>query len=812
MSISKIIIGRTQNYSAAIKAQEIVRNEAFKGCSNIILKSPVSLEPKYSLYSEWTDPTHKQNEPHLYLDNFDHLAIKRFNCRIALDHELQWYRAERFLKILSTLNTCVGFEIIGNSTLINFCFFVREKDKDILQNAFKGELINCSLYESNDEQSYQGNIFFYDFFPNTPYHHLQTESKELQISPYESFIRSIHELPETESGFLQVIFQPTRNNWQQNVEKLTDIEFLAKSINDPYSPTRIIQPPSSELKNLANKIETKAHNDKPFYFASLRAGIITSQSHFNAWPFVSCIGLIQRGKRPFDFLTEQEYQKRLDQKTINEMFHYCLTYRPGFLLNSSELTSLIHIPTIKDFVDQEIAIDVLEKLRLHSTPLTKESDIIIGTGWVDNDPFPIAIDEITRSKSIHIIGKPGTGKTTLLENMILQDIKQEKGLIFLDPHGDSVNRLLELIPEDKIDSTIYLNFGDPDWIPLWNPLQIVSKQYIGRAADDLVTSIKNIVQSHSWGDRLEHILRNCFYGLLHLDNSNFFDLLILLEHKQTANSYRKRNLINDILEELDDEVARLFWTRDYDKYRREDFNPPLHKLSKLLTSNITISNMLTQSENRINFNEIMKENKYLLVDLSNLGSEAKSIMGSFLLAFLHTTFLARNMIKSEHRELFSIYCDEAYKFTPDALEDMLVESRKFGVNLTLAHQYLNQFSSSQQDALSSTGTTIIFNTDLTDARLLIKNLQEKVAVKDINTLAVGEAIAKINTDILKVNTTAPQIIQNNNFKDEIINNSHKLYYRSKGELKISSKPLKKTDADLDNLLGSEKQFIYEEFE
>jgi len=811
MSIVKTIIRRSQNYSATIQAQEMVRNEAFKGCSKELSTVPVCLEPKFSSYPEWIDSNQDQNESYRHLENSNPLRIKRFNCRIGLDHELQWFRSERFLKAISTVNAWVGFEIIGNSKLIEFRFLIHEKDEDILKNAFKGELINCSLNESNDEQSYQGNVFFYDFLPTTPYHHLQTEPKELHISPYESFIRSIHELPESESGFLQVIFQPTHNNWQQNVERLTDIEFLSKTINDPYSPTRVIQPPSSELKNMANKIETKAHNDKPFYSTVLRAGIITNKTHFNAWPFVSCIGLIQRGGRPFEFLTEQDYKKRFDQKTINEMFRYGLTYRPGFLLNSSELTSLVHLPSITDYIDQKMKIDILEKLRLHNKPLTNDSDIIIGTGWVDNAPFPISIDEITRGKSIHIIGKPGTGKTTLLENMILQDINHNKGLVFLDPHGDSVNRLLELIPEDKIDSTIYLNFGDPNWIPLWNPLQIMNKEYIGRASDDLVSSIKNIVQSHSWGDRLETILRNCFYALLHLNNSNFFDLLVLLDHNQKTNSSRKQNLIRDILEELDDEVARLFWIRDYEKYRREDFNPPLHKLSKLLTSNITISTMLTQSENRIHISEIMEANRYLLVDLSNLGSETKSIMGSFLLAFFHTTFLSRNIIKPEQRKLFSIYCDEAYKFTPDALEDMLVESRKFGVNLTLAHQYLNQFSSNQKDALSSTGTTIIFNIDLTDARYLIKDLQEKVTVKDISTLAIGEAIAKINSDILKVNTTKPQIIQNNNFKDEIIRRSHNLYYSSKKE-NVSTKSRNKPEADLSNVLGSGKQFKFDEFE
>ena len=298
--------------------------------------------------------------------------------------------------------------------------------------------------------------------------------------------------------------------------------------------------------------------------------------------------------------------------------------------------------------------------------------------------------------------------------------------------------------------SVYLDFGDPDWIPLWNPVRRVPQQNIGRTADDLVASIKSIVKSNAWGDRLEHLLRNGFYALLHLENANFLDLLTLFEQSKNKDNEKRRTLKKRILGAVENEVAKMFWERHYEGYRREDFAPPLHKLSKLLTSDETVSLMLTQSENRLDFNEIMESQKILLLDLSNLGMDSRGILGCFLLAFLYNTCLFRNKIDPAKRKEFSIYCDEAHKLTTDTLEDMIVESRKFGVNLTLAHQFLKQFKPSQRDALSSMGSTIIFNIDVIDARHLAKDLQNKVAPEVLSTLKTGEAIARIHTDIIKI--------------------------------------------------------------
>ena len=198
-----------------------------------------------------------------------------------------------------------------------------------------------------------------------------------------------------------------------------------------------------------------------------------------------------------------------------------------------------------------------------------------------------------------------------MENMILQDIEENHGVAVIDPHGDTINRLLKLIPQEKIKSTIYIDFGDSDWIPIWNPLKRVPGQSIGRTADDLVSSFKSIIKSNAWGDRLEHLLRNGFNGLLHLDDSTFYDLLIVFEQSKNL-SREKRILTNLIKDAIDNPVAKRFWDKDFSSYRRDDFTPPHHKLSKLLNSDESVSLMLTQPDNYLDFKNIMDSGKILL--------------------------------------------------------------------------------------------------------------------------------------------------------------------------------------------------------
>jgi hypothetical protein len=230
--------------------------------------------------------------------------------------------------------------------------------------------------------------------------------------------------------------------------------------------------------------------------------------------------------------------------------------------------------------------------------------------------------------------------------------------------------------------------------------------------------------------------------------------------------------------------------------------------------------MLSQPESRFNFRKIMDEGKILLIDLSNMDTSVKQVLGCFILSLLHLNALSRSNLPIEDRKQFHIHCDEAHQFVTDTLETLIAETRKYKVSISLSHQYLSQFGKKKTDALSTVGSSLIFNLDKRDAQYLIKDLQEKVEVEELVSLERGEAIARIGSDIVRIRTRPPLKPLTPNFKDRIIKESRYKYYKPVREVHqwIRNRgdrwnkpfsPLTSSFAKNDN--GELKEFIYDEF-
>ena len=269
---------------------------------------------------------------------------------------------------------------------------------------------------------------------------------------------------------------------------------------------------------------------------------------------------------------------------------------------------------------------------------------------------------------------------------------------------------------------------------------------------------------------------------------------------------------------VDNEVVRQFWVYDYEKYSKDDFGPPKNKLSKLMVSN-SVSLMLSQPESLFNFREVMDEGKILLVNLSGIGSKVRGILGCFILSLLHLAALSRSNVAIHQRKQFHIHCDEAHRFMTDTLEDLIAETRKYGVSLSLAHQYMSQFGNRKTDAFSSVGSTIIFNVDNRDASYLTKDLQKKVKAEDLISLELGEAIVRIGTEIVRCRMRPPGSISPNNFRTSIIDESRKKYCRPahlvrkwiKSRNDRWNKPFSPLSEIPRGPNGEVKEFVYDEF-
>jgi len=786
MSIEQALIAQAQPYVVAAKLRSIIGEEIRKGCSPDLSENTVSLEPCFDPLWEVGDRLEIGAKP---LWTIEHPVPKedliRLQVWISPEHDFNWVHSERFVKQLQAVSYRLGFEVIGNQAGIILGFLIHQRDLPMVSAAFHGEFEQCELTPAktnplNDltNQSWQ-DVLFRDYLPPSPYSHLFSRPQELQISPLTPFITALSTIDPSVLGIYQVLLQPVspNHNWHRNVEILLDMEYAAKLQNEMrFSQKYSQQSPSGDLHHMAGEVENKAHNDKPFYAMALRLAVVGGGEKGKALlsALSTFMGLFQHGGRPLGYLTEREYVEILSLEQVQGMFLQGLTYRPGFLVNSQELTGPVHIPALASDDSITVPIEPLSTLSVRNCELL--TGTYVGNCLYAGTSQKVCIPPGVRNHHTHVIGASGFGKSTTIENMILEDIHEGAGVGVLDPHGDMVERLLCLIPEEHVEKTIYFNPADRDWVPLWNPLKKIQGQDIGRIANDLVTAIKSFVDG--WGDRLENILRNMIFGLLHLAEGTFLDISNLLHNKSKTNEI----VVREILKVIENPSARQFWEHDYKRYGNSELSPPINKLSKLLISG-PVSLMLSQPENRFNFRNIMDQGHILLVNLSNMGLTVRQVLGCFILSNLQLSALSRSDMPIHERKQFHVYCDEAHNFLTDSLETSIAETRKFGVNLLLAHQYLGQVNAKKRDAMSTVGTSVIFKLNLKDADYFKNFLQGKVKSEELVALGVGEAIVRIGADIVKIKTRPPLAIPETHFRDQIIEQSRRKFCKPASEVK-----------------------------
>ena len=780
MSIEKAIITRARPHILAAKAQEMFQQEISKGCSPEIASTPVALEPSYHPISRIQDLLTIRTETDFVAEPIPPSnELIRFQVWLSPEEQFNWLSSELFLKQLSTISHRVAFEVVGNEDKIQLQFLVHQGDLPIIQTAFRSQFERCELFPVSDDLL-KGldldpleNIIFWDFFPPPPYSHLLTQPDEIQVSSYKPLIAALMEINPPGIGFYQALLQPVRpeHYWHQNVEGLLDLEYSTKLLNGLQTPQKHLQQvPSGDLREMAKDVECKAHNDKPFYSVAIRVGMISGKEFgdSNLKAISTFLSVFQHGGRPLEYITEREYRRVIPSERIMDMFLLGAAYRPGFLVNSAELAGLVHIPPVGILEYREPPMAILETLPVRNNDLHKGTPI--GTCEYAGVKSPVCMPLMARSRSTHIIGRPGTAKSTTMARMILDDIDNGMGVAVLDPHGDLIEDLLCLIKEEHVEKTIYFDPGNHDHVPLWSPLRRSRGQDVTRTADDLVAAFKSVVTG--WGDRLEHLLRHGLYALLQLPGSTLLDLSDLLRR----GSEESECLRKEIIKVVDNQTALRFWQKDFLNYSNEALGPPKHKLSKLLVSG-TVALMLSQPENVIDFRRIMDEGMIFLADLSTIGSEVREILGCFILSLFHLAALGRSDTPMEKRKQFFMHVDEAHRFLTPAMEDLISETRKFNASLTLAHHYFSQFGTKKIDALSSVGTTIIMNVDGKDARYLTKDLNGLAQSEDLINLKLGQAIARIGTDIVKVKLSGPLEIPKRHFRDAIIERSYRHYYK-----------------------------------
>lgn len=349
-----------------------------------------------------------------------------------------------------------------------------------------------------------------------------------------------------------------------------------------------------------------------------------------------------------------------------------------------------------------------------------------------------------RRRHMYILGKSGMGKSTLLENMILQDIYNGHGVCFLDPHGDSATYILDRIPSFRQNDVIYVNPSDTDFPIGLNMLENNRGEEAFLIASGMMAVFSRI-WAGMWSSRMEYILNNTLLALLETPGNTLLAVVRLL----TDNDFRKK-----IVGNVTDPLVKNFWNKEFagfnDKYRTEAIAPILNKIGQFFSTDL-VRNILGQPKSTIDMRDIMDNKKIFIVNLSKgrLGEDNSNLLGSLIVTKLQLAAMSRVDMPESVRADFYLYVDEFQNFTSDSFATILSEARKYRLNLILAHQYISQLTESGNEKIrnaifGNVGTMVSFRVGSDDGAVLEKEFEPVFQSQQLINLNARQVALKMS--------------------------------------------------------------------
>ncbi len=414
-----------------------------------------------------------------------------------------------------------------------------------------------------------------------------------------------------------------------------------------------------------------------------------------------------------------------------------------------------------------------------------------------------------RLQHIYVIGKTGTGKSTLLENMAIQDIINDEGVCFIDPHGNSASRILEYVPKHRIDDVLYFAPFDIDFPVAFNILEDVGYEKRHLAADSIMSVFKHIWKD-AWSSRMEYILQNTLLALLEYPNTTLLDI-----NRMLINTEFRREVVLSV----SDPIVKRFWMEEFagysDRYAQEATPAIQNKIGQFI-SNPLVRNIVGQSKSSFDLQEFMEERKILIVNLSKgqLGEQNTALLGSLITAKIYLEAMARATQDISDRPPFYVYVDEFQNVVNSSFESMLSEARKYRVPLVLAHQYIDQLDAhTRASVFGNVGTTIVFNVGPQDAEILEPIFTPSFKAQELNSLAVQEIALSLLIDgeaaqPFLAKTLPPIEHPPYNFKNQILEASRRQYVRSRRGVEefIAEIDRKRGSANIQKLNHNARQY------
>lgn len=659
-----------------------------------------------------------------YLKRKDRAVL---SVKIQLSNEQKENAMDDFLRSLHRLipnDTLFSLEMVSSDQFLHFYMVVPKIQKNIFESQLYAQFPDAEVEDAEDYLAeLSGNTAFIqlDFkrtstFPFKTYHDLDEDLLK-NLSAVLSKIDS------KEKVYLQLVLKRTGSRfWQRGFSAFYYDLFGKKSESSP----------------------TNWKLSQDLYMGKLRLAYSSGNQTISEAKLKSLIGLFKTVKGPFNEIKRKTF--KFLPEDLKKSFRARL-FEKGDYWTTSEITTIYHFP-YKGSVVSNVSHTTSKRapapdiLPFEGT-INKEEISFIGETNYRNEKKLFGLKRIDRRRHLYIVGKTGSGKSKLLELLLLSDIQNGEGCCLLDPHGDLADEVLKFVPKERVKDVVYINPIDKDFPIGFNPLEPVSDYQLRQHISTFFIAIFKKLLAFNWNPRMEHVMRYITLALLETPDSNVLGIQRMLSDA----GFRQR-----VIKQIQDPVVKSFWINDFKASDQQFINeavlPILNKVGQF-TANPVVRNMIGQRKNMLDFDQFMNKGKIVIISISKgkLGEENSALLGSMFITKIQQAALSRANIPEEERRDFYFYVDEFQNFATDAFSTILSEARKYHLNLTIAHQYIAQLPDEvKATAFGNVGSIISFAVGGDDAAYLSKEYSPTFTADDLINLNVREMYLKLSVD------------------------------------------------------------------
>jgi hypothetical protein len=604
----------------------------------------------------------------------------------------------------------ISFEIVGKMEDIRFYVWSPKKLKELIERQIHGaypdadiqEVDEYNIFSENGKVAYKSYQLGKDnFYPLKMF-------KDLATDPLSSITSSLAKLGVGEAVAIQVLLSPAESDWQKAGGHF--ISDTKKNESDPEKAKFSV--PARTLEAIESKI------GKPGFETSIRVVSVAPDE------VLAKSNLTNIGTALSQFsgdLNNLGGRKIWNKGSFMEDFLY--RYQPMFnvmknhvsVLNSEELASIFHFP------NRQITTPHIFWLNSKTAPAPAQiptEGLYLGNSTYRGIRREVFIGNEDRMRHVYIIGKTGTGKSELLKDMVLQDIRAGKGLCFMDPHGDAVQDIMKLIPPERAEDVIYFNPSDTSRPMALNLLEAHTedqKHFAATAVINMMYKLFDPYKTGIVGPRFEHAVRNAMLTAMSVPGTTFVEIMRILTDAR---------FVQEILPHVTDPIIRRYWTdqiaQTSDFHKSEVLDYITSKFGRFVTNKV-IRNIIGQSESSFDFRKIMDEGKILLINLAKgeLGEENSNFLGLILVPRILMAAMSRADTPIGERRDFFLYVDEFQNFATPDFAVILSEARKYRLGLCVANQFVGQVEEEVKNAIfGNVGTMVSFRVGVSDANYL----------------------------------------------------------------------------------------------